>query len=55
LAEGVGEHNLARLAEQSFERHGDYPSLFFEGSWSSSGSLFDRARRLAEGLVELGV
>ena len=51
----MGDHNLARLAEQSFERHGDYPSLFFEGSWCSSGSLFDRARRLAQGLVELGV
>jgi long-chain acyl-CoA synthetase len=51
----MGEYNLARLAEQAFERHGDYPSLFFEGSWYSSGSLFDRARRLAQGLVELGV
>ena len=51
----MSDHNLARLAEQTFERHGDYPSLFFEGSWYSSGGLFDRARRLARGLVELGV
>jgi long-chain acyl-CoA synthetase len=51
----VGDHNLARLAEQSFDRHGDYSSLFFEGAWYSSGSLFERAHRLARGLVELGI
>jgi long-chain acyl-CoA synthetase len=48
-------HNLARLAEESFERHGDYESLWFEGQWFRSGDLFDRARRLAAGLRELGV
>jgi long-chain acyl-CoA synthetase len=50
-----GEHNLARLAEQSFERRGDYPALLFEGRWHSSGELFDRARRIAGGVPELGV
>src|SRR5436305_420430 len=51
----VGEHNLARLAERSFERKGDSPSLMFEGRWHSTGELFDRGRRIAGGLAELGV
>jgi long-chain acyl-CoA synthetase len=55
LAENLGEHNLARLAERSFERHGDYESLVFEGSRHSSGALAERARRLAAGLAELGI
>ena len=55
MAEHVGEHNLARLAERSLERHGDYESLFFEGSWHSSGSLAGRARSLAAGLAGLGI
>ncbi len=49
------EHNLARLAERAFERKGDYPSLLFEGRWHGSGELFERARRIAGALVELGV
>ncbi|HET7483338.1 MAG TPA: AMP-binding protein [Actinomycetota bacterium] len=52
---GVGEHNLARLSEQAFERHGDYESLFFEGKWYRSGELRDRSMRLAGGLIELGI
>jgi long-chain acyl-CoA synthetase len=51
----VGEHNLARLAERSFEVRGDYPSLLFEGRWHRSGELFERSRRIATGLSELGV
>lgn len=51
----VGEHNLARLAEQAFERRGDYPALLFEERWHGSGELFERGRRLAGGLTELGV
>lgn len=31
---GPGEHNLA---ENAFERLGDYESLFFEGRWLTSG------------------
>ena len=50
-----GEHNLARLAEQAFERKGDYPSLLFEQRWHRSGELFERACRLAAGLTALGV
>ena len=49
------DHNLARLAESSFERRGDYESLLFEDRWHRSGELFDRAQRIAGGLAELGV
>jgi long-chain acyl-CoA synthetase len=42
--------NLARLAEATFERRGDYPALWFDGDWHSSGELFDRAQR-----IDLGV
>ena len=48
-------NNLARLAEAAFERRGDYPALLFEGRWHRSGELAERARRLAGGLLELGV
>ena len=46
---------LARRAEESLERLGDYRTLFFEGSWQSSYELAARARRAASGLVGLGV
>jgi long-chain acyl-CoA synthetase len=49
------ECNLAGLGEDSFQRHGDYESLQFEGRWYRSGELFDRGRRVAGGLRELGV
>ncbi|HET8977464.1 MAG TPA: AMP-binding protein [Solirubrobacteraceae bacterium] len=52
---GVGEHHLGRLAVESLERRGDYPSLLFEGRWYRSGELFGRAQRLAGGLAELGI
>lgn len=52
---GLGRHNLALLAAQSYERHGDHESLFFEGKWYRSGDLNRRTLRLAGGLVELGV
>ena len=48
-------HNLARLAERTFARLGDYESLWFEGAWHRSGDLLERARRVAAGLTELGV
>ena len=47
--------NLAHLAEEAFERRGDYPALWFEGRWHSSEELFSRASRVAGGLVGLGV
>src|ERR1700751_3418966 len=51
----VGSKHLARLNDESFERHGDYPSLFFEDRWHASGELFERSRRLAGGLRGLGI
>jgi long-chain acyl-CoA synthetase len=49
------EHNLARLGQESFERHGDYESLWFDGGWHRSADLFERGRRLAGGLEGLGI
>lgn len=52
----VGEHNLAKLAEEAFGRHGDRPrSTFFEGRWYGSAELREQAHRLAAGFQELGV
>lgn len=48
-------HNLARLAEEARERNGDYDAVWFEGTWHRSGALFERAQRVAGGLMELGV
>ena len=47
--------NLARLAEATHERRGDYDTLWFDGAWFRSAELLDRGARLARGLVELGV
>jgi long-chain acyl-CoA synthetase len=51
----VGARNLARLADDAFDRHGDHPSLYFEGTWYGSGELWERGARLAAGLVEQGI
>lgn len=51
----IGDHNLARLSEQTFERLGDHDALFFEGTTHRAAELFDRGRRLAGGLIELGI
>src|SRR5262249_4832528 len=51
----LATHNVRLLAARAFERRGDYPSLFFEGRWHSSGELHDRAARLAAGLAQEGV
>ena len=52
----IGTHNLARLADDAFERHGDrQDALLFEGRWYSSGELYDRMTRVAAGLSSLGV
>jgi long-chain acyl-CoA synthetase len=47
--------NLAQVAEEAFERRGDYESLLFEGRWYGSAELFSRACRLAGGLTGLGI
>ena len=51
----VGQQHLGRLAERAFERRGDYPTLRFEGRWYGSAQLFERSRRIAAGLGELGI
>jgi long-chain acyl-CoA synthetase len=51
----MDEENLAGQAERALEAQGDYDSLWYEGQWHSSGSLADRAARLATGLADLGV
>ncbi|HEY0805284.1 MAG TPA: AMP-binding protein [Pseudonocardiaceae bacterium] len=51
----MGEHNLARQAERQLESLGDYDSLFFEGTWWSTGTLADRAARFGAGLRDHGV
>lgn len=47
--------HLGRLAEATLHRLGDYKSLFFEGTWHTSGEVQERARRAAFALRELGV
>jgi long-chain acyl-CoA synthetase len=51
----LAERNLARAAEETFARLGDYESLWFDGRWIRSGELHDRAARLAGWLREEGV
>jgi long-chain acyl-CoA synthetase len=50
-----GAHNLALQAERSYAQKGDYEALLFEGTWHRSGELFERSRRLAAGIAELGI
>jgi long-chain acyl-CoA synthetase len=51
----VGEHHLARLAEQAYERRGDYPSMLYEGGWLNSGEIFERSRRIGGAFAALGI
>jgi long-chain acyl-CoA synthetase len=51
----VTASTLSRRAEEALERLGDHPSLFFEGTWQTSGQLAARARRAAAGFVALGI
>jgi long-chain acyl-CoA synthetase len=51
----IGAKHLGRLAEESYARRGDYRALLYEGTWHRSGELFERSRRIAAGLQELGV
>jgi long-chain acyl-CoA synthetase len=51
----VDDVNLARQAEAALDRHGDYDSLLFEGTWHSSGTQAGRAARFATGLTGLGL
>jgi long-chain acyl-CoA synthetase len=51
----LADFHLARAAEESFERLGDYDALWFDGRWLRSGELHSRAARLAGGLRSCGV
>ena len=51
----TGSYNLARLAEEAFDRFGDYEAMVFEGTTHTSTSMRDRSSRLGAGLVELGL
>ncbi len=51
----MADAHLARAAEETFRRVGDYEALWFEGRWVRSGELHDRAARLAGGLREAGI
>jgi len=51
----TGDFHLAALAERSYERHGDYPSLWFEGRWHGSRDQHERACRAAGGLAASGI
>jgi len=42
--------NLARLAEETYERRGDYDALWFEDRWYASGGLFERGARFDLGV-----
>jgi long-chain acyl-CoA synthetase len=47
--------NVCTLADDAFARNGDYPSLWFEGSWHRSGDLHHATTTVATGLRQLGV
>jgi len=49
------QYNLARLAETSIQRSGGEGELYFEGKVFRGGELHERSRRVAAGLLELGV
>ena len=51
----MADLHLARAAEESLERLGDYDALWFEGRWFRSAELHERAARLAGGLRALGI
>jgi long-chain acyl-CoA synthetase len=51
----LAERNLARAAEETFARLGDYESLWFDGGWIRSGELLERATWLAGWLRGQGV
>jgi long-chain acyl-CoA synthetase len=49
-----GSH-VGRFVDETFERHGDYDAIFFEGRWHTLSSLLDRARRIAGGFIAVGL
>lgn len=51
----TGAHHLAVLDEHRHERLGDWEALSFEGRWYRGAEQFERGRRVAGGLREIGV
>ena len=51
----MDEPTLAEQAEIQLDRLGDYRTLYFEGSWHTTGSLHTRATRVSGGFTGLGV
>jgi long-chain acyl-CoA synthetase len=47
--------NVASLADDAFDRNGDYPALWFEGRWHTSGELRRATLAAATGLRDLGI
>jgi long-chain acyl-CoA synthetase len=46
---------LAKQAEIQLDTLGDFRTLFFEGTWHTTGSLHSRATRVSGGFTRLGV
>lgn len=49
------KRTLGRLAEESWNRLGDFDALHFEGAWHRGHDLAERTRRVTGGLKALGV
>lgn len=47
--------NVAQLAIEDLERHGEYRKVHFEGRWYTNAELLGMGERLAGGLASLGV
>ena len=48
-------YNLARLAEEAFDRFDDHEALVFEGTTHRASTMRERSARLAGGLRDLGL
>jgi long-chain acyl-CoA synthetase len=55
VSAGVSRFHLSLLADESFERHGDHPAVWFEGRWYGAAEMHDRMVRLGAGLAGLGL
>jgi long-chain acyl-CoA synthetase len=52
---GRTEPHVGRLAEEWVSRHGDYPAVWFEDRWWGSAEMLELSRRIAGGLLALGI
>ena len=51
----VNRYHLSLLADESFERHGDHASVWFEGRWYGAAEIHDRMVRMGAGFGGLGL